>query len=48
MVAGFYDYFANYSLQELLQSVGLDEEDLHQEAHRFMPYTLQAQNNKDC
>ena len=42
VVAGFYDYFANYSLQELLQSVGLDEEDLHQEAHRFMPYSLQA------
>jgi len=42
VVAGFYDYFAEYNLQELLQSVGLDEEDLHQEARRFLPFTLQA------
>ena len=41
-VASFYDYFADYNLQELLQSIGLDEEDLHQEALRFLPYTLQA------
>ena len=42
VVAGFYDYFADYDLQELLQSVGLNEEDLYQEARRFLPYTLQA------
>ena len=42
VVAVFYDYFAEYNLQELLQSVGLDEADLHQEALRFLPHTLQA------
>ena len=42
VVACFYDYFAEYNLQELLQSVGLDEKDLHQEALRFLPHTLQA------
>ena len=42
VVAVFYDYFADYSLQELLQSVGLDEDDLHQEALRFLPHTIQA------
>ncbi|TCB69876.1 hypothetical protein E0H88_10100 [Acinetobacter sp. ANC 4216] len=42
VVAGFYNYFTNYNLQELLQSVGLNEADLHQEARRFLPYTLQV------
>ena len=42
VVACFYDYFSEYNLQELLQSVGLDEKDLHQEALRFLPHTLQA------
>ncbi|MGC3819974.1 hypothetical protein [Acinetobacter sp. G11] len=42
VVTVFYDYFADYNLQELLQSVGLNETDLHQEARRFLPYTLQA------
>jgi hypothetical protein len=47
VVAGFYDYFADYNLQELLQSVGLNEEDLYQEARRFLPYTLQALEQQD-
>ncbi|WP_249409193.1 hypothetical protein [Acinetobacter sp. SFB] len=42
VVTVFYDYFADYNLQELLQSVGLDEDDLHQEALRFLPHTIQA------
>ena len=41
-VAGFYEYFAEYSLQELLNAVGLNEQDLHQEAYRFAPYCLKA------
>lgn len=42
VVAGFYDHFAEYNLQELILAVGLKEQDLHQEALRFLPYTLQA------
>lgn len=42
VVSGFYEYFAEYSLQELLQAVGLDEQDLYQEAYRFAPYCLKA------
>lgn len=42
VVAVFYDYFADYNLQELLQSVGLNEADLHQEALRFLPHAIQA------
>lgn len=42
VAAEFYAYFADYPLQELLQSVGLTEQDLQQEAQRFLPYTLQS------
>jgi hypothetical protein len=42
VVAVFYDYFADYNLQELLHSVGLEEDDLHQEALRFLPHIIQA------
>ncbi|TCB52587.1 hypothetical protein E0H80_01695 [Acinetobacter sp. ANC 4779] len=42
VVTVFYNYFADYNLQELLQSVGLDEDDLHQEALRFLPHTIQT------
>lgn len=42
VVASFYHHFAEYNLQELLLSVGLDEQDLHQEALRFLPHNIAA------
>ena len=42
VVEAFYEYFAEYNLQELLHSVGLDKQDLFAEADRFLPYTLNA------
>lgn len=42
VVEAFYKYFGEYSLQELLHSVGLDKNDLYIEADRFIPYTLGA------
>ena len=45
VVEGFYDYFAEYNLQALLESVGLNEHDLHLEAKRFAPYSLKALND---
>lgn len=42
VVAGFYEYFSEYNLQELLNAVGLTEQDLHQEAYRFAPYCFKA------
>lgn len=44
VVAGFYEYFGTYTLQELLHSVGLNEDDLVTEALRFMPYSLNVLN----
>lgn len=42
VVDAFYEYFGEYSLQELLLSVGLTEKDLYAEALRFAPYSLNA------
>ncbi len=42
IVEAFYEYFSDYSLQELLHSVGLDENDLFIEADRFVPHCLGA------
>lgn len=42
VVKSFYDYFAEYNLQELLESVGLNEQDLYLEAHRFAPHCFKA------
>ena len=42
VVTAFYDYFAEYSLQDLLQAVGITEQDLHQETERFVPHALTA------
>ena len=42
VVAAFYEYFGEYSLQALLHSVGLNENDLFIEADRFIPYCLGA------
>lgn len=42
IVEGFYEYFGEYTLQELLHSVGLNENDLYSEAMRFIPYCLSA------
>lgn len=42
IVEAFYEYFSAYSLQELLHSVGLDENDLFAEADRFVPHCLGA------
>lgn len=42
VVGAFYDYFSNYTLKELLQSVGLDKADLLEETYRFSPHCSQA------
>lgn len=42
VVEAFYQYFSEYTLQELLLSVGIDENDLYAEADRFVPFTLNA------
>lgn len=42
VVAAFYESFADYDLQSLLQAVGLSESDLHEEAQRFAPYAFKA------
>lgn len=42
VVKSFYDYFADYSLQEMLESVGLTEQDLYLEALRFAPHLFKA------
>ncbi len=42
VVEAFYSYFGEYTLQELLHSVGLNENDLYIEAMRFAPYSLNA------
>ena len=42
VVTAFYEYFGDFSLQELLHSVGLNENDLRLEAYRFIPYCLKA------
>ncbi|OTG81764.1 hypothetical protein [Acinetobacter sp. ANC 4648] len=46
VVEGFYEYFGEYTLQELLHSVGLNEDDLVSEALRFMPYSLAVLNEQ--
>lgn len=46
VLKAFYDYFGDYSLQELLLAVGVDEVDLHEEAKRFLPSTIQALDAK--
>ncbi len=47
VVDAFYESFADYDLRALLNAVGLEEQDLHEEAQRFAPYFLQglAQND---
>ena len=40
VVEAFYEYFGDYTLQELLHAVGLDENDLFIEAERFIPHSL--------
>lgn len=42
VVEAFYEYFGDYTLQELLHAVGLDENDLMAEADRFIPHSLNA------
>lgn len=42
VVEAFYESFADYDLQSLLQAVGLSEDDLHEEANRFAPFALKA------
>lgn len=41
-IQAFYDHFADSDLKSLLQAVGLDQQDLLEEAQRFAPYALQA------
>ncbi|WP_320077606.1 hypothetical protein [Acinetobacter lanii] len=42
VVEAFYDYFGAYSLQSLLLAVGIEENDLYEEADRFVPHVLKA------
>lgn len=42
VVEAFYQYFGEFTVQELLLSVGIDEQDLYAEADRFVPFTLNA------
>lgn len=42
VVDAFYTYFGDYTLQELLLAVGIQEQDLHEESKRFIPFTLKA------
>lgn len=42
VVEAFYEYFGEYTLQELLLSVGINENDLFIEAQRFAPHSLAA------
>ena len=47
VVEAFYEYFGDYTLQELLLSVGIDENDLFIEAQRFAPHSLAALDQHD-
>ncbi|MDM1763408.1 MULTISPECIES: hypothetical protein [unclassified Acinetobacter] len=47
VVAAFYEYFSEFSLQELLHSVGLNEHDLRLEAYRFIPSCIKALDEHD-
>jgi len=47
VVEAFYEYFGEYSLQELLHSVGINQNDLLIEAQRFAPYCLSALDQHD-
>lgn len=40
VVQSFYDYFSTYSLQDLLDAVGLKQHDLRIESLRFAPYFI--------
>lgn len=42
VVDAFYESFADYDLKALLNAVGLQEQDLHEEAQRFAPDLLQG------
>lgn len=42
VVDAFYESFAEYDLKALLNAVGLDEQDLHEETQRFVPYFLRG------
>lgn len=42
VVKAFYEYFADYSLKELLDAVGIFENDLLEESQRFLPKVLQV------
>ena len=47
VVAAFYDYFGTYSLQDLLSAVGVVEDDLYEEADRFIPHVLAALDQRE-
>ena len=47
VVHAFYTYFGDYTLQELLLAVGIQEQDLHEESKRFIPFTLKAFEDKN-
>ena len=47
VVDAFYESFAEYDLKSLLNAVGLEEKDLHEEAQRFAPYFLNGLNQSD-
>ena len=47
VVAAFYDYFCSYSLQDLLSAVGVLEDDLYEEADRFVPHVLAALDQRE-
>lgn len=47
VVAAFYDYFGAYSLQDLLSAVGVVEDDLYEEADRFVPHVLAALDQRE-
>lgn len=42
IVHSFYAYFAEYSLQDLLHAVGLNQQDLHSETLRFAPHFIRS------
>lgn len=47
VVDAFYESFAEYDLKALLSAVGLEEQDLHEEAQRFAPYLLRGLDQGD-
>lgn len=47
IVDTFYEYFGEYTLQEMLHAVGLTLDDLYAEAERFLPHSLKALHDKN-